>query len=678
MKRNLLLIGIVLATLLIGSVIAETGTEIAEQDVSATTVFWNNLIHSLNLQAFSVVGDDRVCGTSGGNPNYAWSVGSGQNFLTGTVLSGSRPSSITNNPSNSIIDIFTNGWTPFVETKNFLTYGGCGTSSGPCNIEIYTCPAAEPTSQSNCASGTIFTSVSCPSWSGTSFYKCPTETRIPYYYNSYKYCEVSTTKPCWYKTGSSCNPRTYDSNLFPNSCESYTYNSLPLYSTESACLGSTCVPLWQTGSWSTCANNVQTRTVTDSNNCGTASGKPSTSQSCSSGNGCPSGQTLCSDGVCRTTCETPTGNADFKVTVLSASPSVFTSETPVDILVKIKNNGGTGSMKVEVGLYKDSDIADWGFVVVADATNCEPNEQNVDTKLITLNAGEETTQTFTIITPKICRDILDPIGEFDLLALSFLNCKNTGLAVGVTSSSRLNVMFNPRIDCTGSCTNGIRDGEETDTDCGGSVCNKCRSGWRCEKATDCQSGLACLSGYCSPSDSSRGNQKGLNPSKIAEMTAEDLAASACTQTIQCENKSSCKSLKYLTDEGILTDEEANQILDKSTIFFGSAGAIGGIGGCIAGAAALAIPTAGATAILFPLCGLAGGALGLGINEIWDKFTTKDKSIAGYCILEKGGLDSYFKWAAWFDITGDGVKDGTDGMIIVLIGGAILLVLFMRR
>jgi len=368
-----------------------------------------------------------------------------------------------------------------------------------------------------------------------------------------------------------------------------------------------------------------------------------------------------------------TGDADFQVDIISATPIVFSSEQNVNINVKIKNNGEKGSMKVEVGLYKDEDITSWGFVVIQDAINCEPNEKNVDTKLIELNAGEEITETFTIITPKVCRKGIEPIGTFDLLVVAFVNCFNTGLATGVTSSDRFNVAFTPRIDCVGSCTNGIRDGEETDTDCGGSECYKCRNGWTCERTTDCQSGLQCLEGYCSSSDTSRGNQKGISASKIKKMTAEDLAASACTKTIQCEEESECQSLQFLVDSGSLTDEEAESIIDRSAIFFTSAGAIGGIAAC--GAASLVLLPA--APILFPLCALAGGALGLGINDIFESFGDKDLSKAGYCIKEGVGLE-IFEWAAFFDVTGDGIKDGTDGLIIVIIGGALLLILVLKR
>src|SRR3989339_1709147 len=47
-----------------------------------------------------------------------------------------------------------------------------------------------------------------------------------------------------------------------------------------ACNSTTCTPNWQTGSWSTCVNDQQTRTVTDLNKCGTTINKPTETQSC--------------------------------------------------------------------------------------------------------------------------------------------------------------------------------------------------------------------------------------------------------------------------------------------------------------------------------------------------------------------------------------------------------------
>ncbi|MDP3882550.1 MAG: Ser-Thr-rich GPI-anchored membrane family protein [Candidatus Staskawiczbacteria bacterium] len=48
---------------------------------------------------------------------------------------------------------------------------------------------------------------------------------------------------------------------------------------QSTCAG-TCTPNWQVGTWSACASGQQTRTVTDSNNCGVLTGEPTLVQAC--------------------------------------------------------------------------------------------------------------------------------------------------------------------------------------------------------------------------------------------------------------------------------------------------------------------------------------------------------------------------------------------------------------
>ena len=46
-----------------------------------------------------------------------------------------------------------------------------------------------------------------------------------------------------------------------------------------------------------------------------------------------------------------------------------------------------------------------------------------------------------------------------------------------------------------NCTNGVRDGDETSVDCGGSACRRCVGGRTCAQATDCVS-LRCTMGTC--------------------------------------------------------------------------------------------------------------------------------------------------------------------------------------
>ena len=47
--------------------------------------------------------------------------------------------------------------------------------------------------------------------------------------------------------------------------------------------------------------------------------------------------------------------------------------------------------------------------------------------------------------------------------------------------------------CQASCTDGVRDGTETDVDCGGN-CNPCAEGLQCSVDTDCI--IACVNGLC--------------------------------------------------------------------------------------------------------------------------------------------------------------------------------------
>jgi len=46
-----------------------------------------------------------------------------------------------------------------------------------------------------------------------------------------------------------------------------------------------------------------------------------------------------------------------------------------------------------------------------------------------------------------------------------------------------------------TCTDGLRNGPETDVDCGGGICVPCAVGRTCQVATDCLSGL-CVAGVC--------------------------------------------------------------------------------------------------------------------------------------------------------------------------------------
>jgi len=58
-----------------------------------------------------------------------------------------------------------------------------------------------------------------------------------------------------------------------------------------------------------------------------------------------------------------------------------------------------------------------------------------------------------------------------------------------------------------NCSDGIKNQDETDIDCGGSICSKCSNGKACLIYLDCQSGL-CSNGICQSSEINGGNGNG--------------------------------------------------------------------------------------------------------------------------------------------------------------------------
>ncbi len=53
--------------------------------------------------------------------------------------------------------------------------------------------------------------------------------------------------------------------------------------------------------------------------------------------------------------------------------------------------------------------------------------------------------------------------------------------------------------CAATCTDGVKDGSETGTDCGGPTCMPCAAGGGCLVATDCQSDV-CQAAICAATD----------------------------------------------------------------------------------------------------------------------------------------------------------------------------------
>ena len=77
---------------------------------------------------------------------------------------------------------------------------------------------------------------------------------------------------------------------------------------------------------------------------------------------------------------------------------------------------------------------------------------------------------------------------------------------------------------TPSCSDGVRNGSETDIDCGGD-CSGCGDGLGCTKANDCKAG-SCVAAKCGPhawTIESNGNNVSIPPDNTPSVMTEPLA-----------------------------------------------------------------------------------------------------------------------------------------------------------
>ncbi len=158
-------------------------------------------------------------------------------------------------------------------------------------------------------------------------------------------------------------------------------------------------------------------------------------------------------------------------------------------------------------------------------------------------------------------------------------------------------------------------------------------------------------------------QKGIMRSEVKTATTITLMQSICTNTLQCEAESECMSLQSLVTEGTITDIKARSIANTMSDQFST------ISGWGVGIGATAVCTAFTG--LFPICGVVGLGLGLGIDSLFDSIAEKNLEEVGLCIKEGEGICGFLEPLAFFKITGDKCVDGG-----IIIGGGILLLLLV--
>lgn len=191
----------------------------------------------------------------------------------------------------------------------------------------------------------------------------------------------------------------------------------------------------------------------------------------------------------------------------------------------------------------------------------------------------------------------------------------------------------------------------------------------------------------------------LTRDKISKATSVELLSSACLSSLECvlptndseKYDATCINIAKLREDGVLTESDSDNFFENAkSISTGAAfGAGAGITACIVTATAVSVVIPITTPLIWG-CGIAGALLGgVGTDAVLEyiqddsllkSLSAENANAVGICVKDPKGidLDTWFDWAAWFDVDFDGDKDGTDGLIIVLVGGMLLFLLLRRR
>jgi len=187
---------------------------------------------------------------------------------------------------------------------------------------------------------------------------------------------------------------------------------------------------------------------------------------------------------------------NFQIEIIN-SPSSVNQGSTILVTTEITNIGSSGDMRIECGIYDKSTLVDWGiplafFFPIRDTANCIAGETNVDTYEVSINAGMTQSVPFSFKAPTTDASLNYYI-FCDAHLCCYADCPgNTGLTDYEVKS--INLLGN---QVTESCSDGIKNQDETDTDCGG-VCQKCYNGYKCKYDNDCRSNI-CSSGICTAS-----------------------------------------------------------------------------------------------------------------------------------------------------------------------------------
>lgn len=660
---------LVLGILLVGTIsIAAEDLELIPDGIEFSFSSWFQ--HTFNVQDYSIVGDYRQCSKYPTKTLYFYP---SDNEIVFMDIEGSDYCS----SGYSLLDVFVNNWNPYKEYKNDLN-SYCSSSYDQCIVEVYCCDHDECLDDRD-----------CEDWYGSGS-DCITKTandeNIDYKYSTFNYC----TEPgedevkCYYDTGSgTCSgTRTY---IGDTSCPE-TYMGYNLYELKSECLENEKGDVGDDGS-------------TDNGDAGDGSGDIRLN-----------------------------GEIDF---IYPSGGALM--DNVVNFRIPIKNFGDkTETINIEAGFYSPNYAKDTAklysifnlFSTVVQKPNCNPAEDFIKTKEVTLYPGESERIEISVIpssalgTYNIGRTNLD---TYPLIWIVGLYKECLGGYINEVGTTGKGVMFNygtyEETSCKFNQNTNIFGGESffslpVDIFCGGERLGECEDSKTLILDSTCSitPTIEVIKGSVATATIintiSETKKISLSLEEISGATSQRLLASSCLFPSECillakdelDYNSNCISIDKLRYDGILTSQKVDDFFSTSKVIIdrgivgGLLGGAGGIGLCIARAVPVAVlnPIVGATigtacsalvisgTTVGATIGAWSGTFGSTDDELLTQLNAENANAIGICTKEsKGNLDEFFGWASWFDIDGSGNKDGTDGLIIVIILGALGVVLLRR-
>lgn len=210
-------------------------------------------------------------------------------------------------------------------------------------------------------------------------------------------------------------------------------------------------------------------------------------------------------------------------TIALSAPGVFLGSA-ASFLVTVRNAGDGGTMYVEGMINRRDTINSWyagtsslPFAIASQTAsqklNCVSGEPHVQTAVVNLASGASTTVRYDLSLENVyTNEITLPSEEFGVLFQAFRSCykdvKDSTRDTGITSWRGIKVKLDEAAigihpqNKAATCSDRIKNNDESDIDCGGPQClasdihKRCQDYNKCDDESGNPSGANCISGIC--------------------------------------------------------------------------------------------------------------------------------------------------------------------------------------